>query len=439
MRFVAFMLSMVLASGTAAAFDCVGVTFPSTVVICSDPELTRLTDERQAAINEARARVGEQAWPALWEDQKRWVRSYATACGVPPDRPAPSPVPPSIIECFRQAGEARIAYLRAYGLSAGTIVTSPGPALHTQELKISDVDEVPLEQKEGIFVIPVLINSAITLPFIIDSGAADVQIPVDVFSTLVRANTIVTTDLIGKRKYVLADGSTQDEPRFIIRELKVGNRILHNVEASVGPVAGELLLGQTFLSQFAEWTLDNQRHVLRLVARSGETANETVPAINGGSQPGPVATVAVPAAPRNLQPEGNRFQATGCGSIIDTVTRLEWYVGPDVDTTWPNAENWVKGLRACGKTWAMPSMYQLRTLFDRGEVAGTGYFTRGQNWPAHIDPIFSGIGRGSWVWAEGPNLGDDALAFNYNQGIRVQISQTNFYGTVRAFAIRQAD
>lgn len=87
----------------------------------------------------------------------------------------------------------------------------------------------------------------------------------------------------------------------------------------------------------------------------------------------------------------------------------------------------------------MPSMYQLRTLFDRGEVAGTGYFTRGQYWPAHIDPIFSGIGRGSWVWAEGPNLGDDALAFNYNQGIRAQISQTNFYGTVRAFAVRQTD
>ena len=119
MRFVAFVLSMMLASGTAAAFDCVGVTFPSTVVICSDPELMRLTDERQEAINEARARIGEQAWPALWEDQKRWVRSYATACSVPPDQPPPIPVPASVKECFRQAGVARIAYLRAYGVAAG--------------------------------------------------------------------------------------------------------------------------------------------------------------------------------------------------------------------------------------------------------------------------------------------------------------------------------
>jgi hypothetical protein len=117
---------MVLASGAAAAFDCVGVTFPPTVVICSDPELMRLTDERQAAINDARSRIGEQAWPALWDDQKRWVRSCATACGVPPDRPPPNPVPAAVIECFKRAGEARSAYLRAYG-SLGEASHDPTP------------------------------------------------------------------------------------------------------------------------------------------------------------------------------------------------------------------------------------------------------------------------------------------------------------------------
>ncbi len=119
MWFLVVLLSMMLTTGRAAAFDCVGVTFPPTVVLCSDPDLMRLADERQAAINEARARIGEQAWPALWEDQKRWVRTYAAACGVPPDRPPPSPVPASVIECFKRAGVARTIYLRAYGLSAG--------------------------------------------------------------------------------------------------------------------------------------------------------------------------------------------------------------------------------------------------------------------------------------------------------------------------------
>ena len=81
-----------LANGAAKAFDCSSATLPSSIVICSDPELIRLADERQEAISEARARIGEEAWPALWENQ----RSYALARGIPQDRPPPLPVPTSI-------------------------------------------------------------------------------------------------------------------------------------------------------------------------------------------------------------------------------------------------------------------------------------------------------------------------------------------------------
>jgi|SRR6516165_11261920 len=86
MWIAALFLGALLYSGTAAAFECAGMTLPSTLVICSDPELMRLADERQEAINEARGRIGEEAWPALWENQKAWVRSYATACGVKSQR-----------------------------------------------------------------------------------------------------------------------------------------------------------------------------------------------------------------------------------------------------------------------------------------------------------------------------------------------------------------
>jgi uncharacterized protein len=127
MWLVAVILWALLYSGTAAAFECAGVTLPSTLVICSDPELMQLADERQEAINKARGRIGEEAWPALWENQKAWVRSYATACGVPPGRPLSLPVSASIRACFRQAAVARIAYLRAYGVSAA-VAPAPSPA-----------------------------------------------------------------------------------------------------------------------------------------------------------------------------------------------------------------------------------------------------------------------------------------------------------------------
>ena len=121
-----FLLAL-LYSGTAAAFECAGVTLPSTLVICSDPELMRLDDERQEAINEARGRIGEEAWPALWENQKAWVRPYATACGVPPGRPLSFPVSASVRACLKQAAVTRIAYLRTYGVATEGAPPSQAP------------------------------------------------------------------------------------------------------------------------------------------------------------------------------------------------------------------------------------------------------------------------------------------------------------------------
>ena len=118
-------LGLMLGSGMAAAFECADVTLPSSIVICSDPELMRLADERQAAIDEARACIGEDRWPALWENQKAWVRSYATTCGIPPDRPPQIPVPISVKECFKRAAEARIAFIRAYDGTEGASASSP--------------------------------------------------------------------------------------------------------------------------------------------------------------------------------------------------------------------------------------------------------------------------------------------------------------------------
>ena len=54
---------------------------------------------------------------------------------------------------------------------------------------------------------------------------------------------------------------------------------------------------------------------------------------------------------------------------------------------------------------------------------------------AHIEPIFSAIGQGSWVWAQGELNGGNAPAFNFNQGVAVRVSASHFYGTVRAFAV----
>jgi clan AA aspartic protease (TIGR02281 family) len=124
--------------------------------------------------------------------------------------------------------------------------------------------EIPLKSLGGTFVVPVIINGAITLNFVIDSGASDVAVPADVVGTLIRAGTIEKSDFTGKQTYMLADGSVSPTKTFIIRSLKVGDVLIENVNGSVSPAAGALLLGQSFLQRFKSWSMDNNKHVLVL-------------------------------------------------------------------------------------------------------------------------------------------------------------------------------
>jgi predicted aspartyl protease len=126
-------------------------------------------------------------------------------------------------------------------------------------------DEIQLQPYNGVFAVPVVINRAVSIPFVLDSGATDVLLPAEVVFTLIRTGTLSEGDFIGASSYVLANGSTLRSPRFNIREMRIGDQVVRNVVASVGPaVSSDPLLGQSFLSKLPSWTLDNKRHVLIL-------------------------------------------------------------------------------------------------------------------------------------------------------------------------------
>jgi len=260
--------------------------------------------------------------------------------------------------------------------------------------------------------------------------------------TLLRTGTVSKDDFLDSKTNSLADGSKLRGARFVVRELRVGNQVATDVVASVGPVTGDLLLGLSFLSRFGTVTLDNDRHVLIL---SGPASVQPVQPRDEHAAATMTPRPQLPSAnnPENrAQPspgvEPSRYRTTSCQSIIDRVTQLEWYVGPDLNTTWSNANKWVGELTACGGEWALPRIDQLRTLFKPDRTAGTGYYTRGRYWPAHIDPIFFQIGAGSWVWAAGGADAQSAPAFNFNQGVAVRLPPTIEEYTVRAFAVRHA-
>jgi hypothetical protein len=127
-----------------------------------------------------------------------------------------------------------------------------------------DRNEIRLHQDGGVLVVPVRINNSLTLDFTIDSGSADVSISSDIVKRLMRSGALRQADFLGKQTYTLADGSTVRSDTFRIRVLKVGNREIENVVGSVADEGGGLLLGQTFLSRFKSWSIDNQRQMLVL-------------------------------------------------------------------------------------------------------------------------------------------------------------------------------
>jgi uncharacterized protein YecT (DUF1311 family) len=121
-----------VSSAHADPFDdwCKTVRLPSSIAICSDPELLELTRERQNAYNEANARLGTYQQKALLADQNAWVKSYPLKCGLAQDAAPALPLAPAVKDCMASAGRARIVYLRAYagpsGVgSGGASATSP--------------------------------------------------------------------------------------------------------------------------------------------------------------------------------------------------------------------------------------------------------------------------------------------------------------------------
>jgi clan AA aspartic protease (TIGR02281 family) len=122
--------------------------------------------------------------------------------------------------------------------------------------------EISLQKQGGVYVLPVRINSVITLNFILDTGASEVTIPADVARTLIRSGTISEKDFLPGQKYRLADGSILKGSRFKIRELEVGGFKISNVPAVIAPVTGPLLLGQSFLSRAGNWAIDNEKQLL---------------------------------------------------------------------------------------------------------------------------------------------------------------------------------
>jgi hypothetical protein len=126
---------------------------------------------------------------------------------------------------------------------------------------ISNQTVVPLTKRGNAYEISVKLNNSLIIDFLLDTGADEVFVSEDIVRTLIRTKTINEDDFLEGKEYTLADGSKVRSPRFIIRELAIGDFIFKDVEAAIGNMESSLLLGQNILKRFSKYEINNSRSI----------------------------------------------------------------------------------------------------------------------------------------------------------------------------------
>ncbi len=92
-----------------------------------------------------------------------------------------------------------------------------------------------------------------------------------------------------------------------------------------------------------------------------------------------------------VKPVQPRFTKADNGVITDSVTGLDWYVGPNADNNWHEAKAWTESLTVAGGGWRLPTVPELQGIYQKGPP------------PVNMDPLFQAQGGLGLVRADGRN------------------------------------
>ena len=129
--------------------------------------------------------------------------------------------------------------------------------------KEETVTEIAVKRSPGgTFEIPCDING-LSLQMIFDTGASDVTISSVEANFMLKNGYLSEKDIKGKRYYQVANGQISEGTVITLRDVKIGDAILHNVDASVvKSQRAPLLLGQSAMERFGTITIDNHNNKL---------------------------------------------------------------------------------------------------------------------------------------------------------------------------------
>ncbi len=116
---------------------------------------------------------------------------------------------------------------------------------------------IKLTNDHGLLMAPVVVDDTVPFMAAIDSGSGLVTIPFGAAILLFKANKIQKSDILGGATATLANGSIVHAVIFKIHTLQVGNVTATNVTGAITEPSSQFLLGQSFLSHYNSWSIDN--------------------------------------------------------------------------------------------------------------------------------------------------------------------------------------
>lgn len=117
---------------------------------------------------------------------------------------------------------------------------------------------VKMEKKNGVYHVPIEING-INMYFIFDTGAGMISISETEANFLYKQGTLDKNDILGSANFIDAQGDISEGTIINLKTVKIGNKTLTNIKASVvHNLNAPLLLGQTALETFGKISIDNK-------------------------------------------------------------------------------------------------------------------------------------------------------------------------------------
>lgn len=133
---------------------------------------------------------------------------------------------------------------------------------HGEDVSSSGITQIEMEVESGVRFVWIEING-LRLRFIFDTGASSLCISEAEATVLYRQGTLRDEDILNIEYFQDATGRVSEGMKINLREVKIADVTLENVEALVvGNRNAPLLLGQSVLERFGSISIDNNNNTI---------------------------------------------------------------------------------------------------------------------------------------------------------------------------------